>query len=160
MSIFIYIGGINFSHTFFNRYNWVYFKFFSLLIVIFNSIKSSHFDEEYWSRKRTQYVEKFGKLTSEEIELSESEKNNILNFLLEDYDRTQRAGIDHQLNLSAGFYVQGLTREFWHNFEEMFGVLRNVTDQRGRDGLRNDYFHATILGRWAVRSGLKRCGIF
>ena len=86
--------------------------FFSILIGICKLIKSSHFDEEYWLRKRAQYVEKFGKFISEEVELSESEKNNILNFLLEDYDRSQRAGIDHQLSLSAGFYVQGLAREF------------------------------------------------
>ena len=42
--------------------------------------------------------------------LSEEMKNKMINYLLTKYDRTMRAQIDDQLQISVNFYVQGMSK--------------------------------------------------
>ena len=64
-------------------------------------------DDNYWAEKRKMYKENFGNFDTTNAYLTEKEKNNVLKFLLNDYDKTQRAGMGTALNLSVSFYVQG-----------------------------------------------------
>ena len=82
------------------------FRFFA--VFAFTS-SSQTLDNNYWEGKRNRYIEKFGNFDAKRTDLSEKEKDEILNFLLEDYRKSQRARIGEQLNVSVSFYVQGKT---------------------------------------------------
>ena len=68
---------------------------------------SQKLDDDYWRKKKASYAEIFGNFDENRSELTEKEKNGILKFLLEDYDKTERAGMGVPLDLSVSFYVQG-----------------------------------------------------